>query len=334
LFSSVPPGLNHSPLNSPFAPSNGAAVNLTSVNQGNALLQPEFATTVTGGMVLTPHWIEGLTLSLDWYSIVLKHSVYTAGAGQVVQQCFTGSKAACANVLFGHGVASAGATATSETDGNGVVRTDFGNFAADFEGALNFVSAGPVNVASEATSGLDFAADYQMNLFSGRLGWHLVGNYNDARTRTIPNNAGTGLITTNGAGALGGVLDPLPADNQTIGPTAGPKARAILSATYSEGSWVGIVQTRYISSAKLINGWVEGVNVDDNSIPAVAYMDLRLSYRWNDSVQLYGAVDNTFNTPPPIIANSGGDNGAGGNYNTAIYDGMGRSFRIGVRITD
>jgi iron complex outermembrane receptor protein len=333
LFSSVPPGLNHSPLNSPFAPSNGAPVNLTSVNQGNSLLQPENATTVSGGAVLTPHWIEGLTLSLDWYSISMRQAVYTAGAGQIVQQCFTGSKAACGNVLFGKG-ASGGATATSEVDGNGVVRTDFGNFATDFDGALNFVSAGPVNVAAQTTSGLDFAADYQMDLFSGRMGWHVVGNYNDELTRTQPNNAGTGLVKTDGAGALGGVLDPIAADNQTLGPVGGPKLRFLLSATYSEGPWVGVVQTRFLSSAKNINGWVDGVNVDNNEIPAVAYLDLRLSYRWNDRVQLYGAVDNTFDTPPPIIPNNGGDNGAGGNYNTAIYDGLGRQFRVGLRFTD
>jgi hypothetical protein len=30
-------------------------------------LQPENATTISGG-ILTPHWIEGLTISMDWYS--------------------------------------------------------------------------------------------------------------------------------------------------------------------------------------------------------------------------------------------------------------------------
>ncbi len=333
LFSSLPPGLNHSPLNSPFAPSNGAPVNITSVNQGNPLLQPENATTVSGGAVLTPRWIEGLTLSMDWYSISMRNAVFTASAGQIVQQCYTGSHSACANVLFGKG-ASGGATATSEVDGNGNVTTAFGNFATDFDGALNFVSAGPVNVAAQTTSGLDFAADYQMDLFSGRLGWHLVGNYNDELTRTQPNNAGTGLVKTDGAGALGGVLDPIAADNQTLGPVGGPKLHFLLSATYSEGPWVGVVQTRFLSSAENINGWVDGVNVDNNSIPAVAYLDLRLSYRWNDRVQLYGAVDNFFDTPPPIIPNSSGDNAAGMNYNTAIYDGLGRQFRVGLRFTD
>jgi iron complex outermembrane recepter protein len=331
LFTSQPPGFNHSPLGSPFSPSNGSAVNITSTNQGNSRLQPEVATTVSGGVVLTPHWIEGLTLSLDWYSIVIKSAVFSAGAGQVVQQCFNHSVAACSNILFGKG-ASGGATATSEVDGNGVVRTDFGNFATDFDGALNFVLSSPVNVSSETTSGLDFAADYRMDLFKGNLGLRLVGNYNDERTRTIPNNTGTGLVTVNGAGALAGVLD-VP-DAGIIGPAAGPKLRAIMSATYAEGSWVGVVQGRFLGSARLVNGWAEGVNVDNNGIPAVAYMDLRLSYRWNDSVQIYSAIDNVFDTPPPSIATMGGDNAAAMNFNLQIYDGLGRQFRVGVRFAD
>jgi len=30
------------------------------------------------------------------------------------------------------------------------------------------------------------------------------------------------------------------------------------------------------------------------------------SYRWNDHIQLYGAVDNAFNAPPPMIGSTGG----------------------------
>jgi hypothetical protein len=174
--------------------------------------------------------------------------------------------AACSGVLFG-ATTVPGAIATSETDGNGVVTTKFGNFTSDFNGALNFVLASPVNIASETTSGLDFQADYRHDLFSGQMSWHALGNYNDQRTRTIPNNAGTALVTFDGAGAIGG---------ETIQPIiAGPKFHATLAATYDEGQWEGTVQGRFIGTARLVNTWVEGVNVDNNGVPAVAYMDMR-----------------------------------------------------------
>jgi outer membrane receptor protein involved in Fe transport len=322
LFTSQPPGFNKATIVDIF--HNNTTVNFTSTNQGNSALQPENANTISGGIILTPHWIEGLTLSMDWYSITMKNAVFAASAAQVVNQCKNGSVAACNGVLFG-ATTVPGAIATSETDGNGVVQTKFGNFTSDFNGALNFVLASPVNVSSETTSGLDFQADYRMDLFSGLLSWHLVGNYNDQRTRTIPNNAGTALVTYNGAGAL----DNADAGIQPI--VAGPKFRAVLAATYDEGQWEGTVQGRFIGSARLVNTWVEGVNVDDNGVPAVAYMDLRLIYRWTDNLNIYGAIDNTFDTPPPSIPSMVGDNAGAQNYNLQVYDGLGRQFRVGVR---
>jgi hypothetical protein len=320
LFTSQPPGFNKATIVDIF--HNNTTVNFTSTNQGNSALQPENATTISGGAILTPHWIEGLTLSMDWYSISIKNAVFAAGAGQVANQCKNGSTAACSGVLFG-ATAVPGAIATSETDGNGLVTSKFGNFTSDFNGALNFVLASPVNISSETTSGLDFQADYKTDFLSGLLSLHLVGNYNDERTRTIPNNAGTALVTFDGAGAIGG---------ETIQPIiAGPKFRATFAATYDEGQWEGTVQGRFIGTARLVNTWVEGVNVDNNGVPAVAYMDLRLVYRWTDTLNVYGAIDNTFNTPPPSIPSSVGDNAGGQNYQPQVYDALGRQFRVGVR---
>jgi outer membrane receptor protein involved in Fe transport len=320
LFTSQPPGFNKATIPDPF--HGNTTVNFTSTNQGNSALKPENATTISGGIVLTPHWIEGLTLSMDWYSITIKNAVFSASAGQVANQCKNGSAAACSGVLFG-ATTVGGAIATSETDGNGVVTTKFGNFTSDFNGALNFVLASPVNIASETTSGLDFQADYRHDLFAGQMSWRLLGNYNDQRTRTIPNNAGTALVTFNGAGAIGSEV------NQPI--IAGPKFHATLAATYDQGQWEATVQSRFIGTARLVNTWVEGVNVDNNGVPAVAYVDLRLIYRWTDEVNIYGAVDNTFNTPPPSIPTSAGDNAGGQNYQAQVYDGLGRSFRVGLR---
>ena len=84
-----------------------------------------------------------------------------------------------------------------------------------------------------------------------------------------------------------------------------------------------------IGSARLVNTWVEGVNVDNNSIPWVFYGDFRGSYRWNDHILVYGAVDNAFNTPPPGIPSTGG-----GGTDCRVYDCIGRAYRVGVRFDD
>jgi hypothetical protein len=55
-------------------------------------------------------------------------------------------------------------------------------------------------------------------------------------------------------------------------------------------------------------------------VPWIVYTDLRASWRWNDHIQLYGAIDNAFNTPPPNLATTGG-----GGPDCRIYDCIGRS---------
>lgn len=51
----------------------------------------------------------------------------------------------------------------------------------------------------------------------------------------------------------------------------------------------------------MCRGDIRGL-VDDNSIGAVAYLDLRASYRWTDAVQFNAAMDNVGDVSPPIIA--------------------------------
>ena len=275
LFTSQPPQFN---VPTGPDPHNGnVQTTITATVQGNPNLKPENSVTVSGGVVLTPHWIEGLTLSMDWYSINIKSAIFIANTLQVIQSCTAGSQQACSNIFFGFG-ATGGAIATSEVDGNGVTRTDVGKFATQSNGALNLVVGAPLNVASETTSGLDFQADYRMDLFGGLLDWHLLGNYNDERTITKLG------VTVDGAGSVG-------ANTPII---AGPKFHSTLAATYSKGPWSGTVQGQFIGSSRRVNTWVDGVNVDNNAVPAVAYADLRLSYNWTDDIQMYGAVDNAF----------------------------------------
>ena len=101
-----------------------------------------------------------------------------------------------------------------------------------------------------------------------------------------------------------------------------PKLRFNASATYDEGPYSFTVRTRVTGSAVISNLYVEGVDIDKNGIPPVAYLDLRGSYQWNDNLQFYLAIDNTLNTPPP-------EEGGG-----QVFDRLGRAFRLGIRFND
>ena len=292
---------------------------------GNPLLQPEQATTVSGGVVLTPHWIENLSMSFDWYSITLHGGIFSPSQGQILNGCGVAhNPTLCQFVFFGQGPV-VGGLASAELDGNGhsaVPLIGPLTFAINNSGDFNSYYQGPVNANRETVSGLDFQIDYQHELFDGTMAWHVLGNYTDEKTRTSLG------ITVDGAGAVSndGALNPLNGFTD-------PKFHATISSTYSEGAWSLTAQARIIGSAVLTNNLTQNqsifTSIDNNSVPAVIYGDFRGSYRWNDHIQLYGAVDNAFNAPPPNLAQIGN-----GGTSCIIYDCIGRSYRIGVRIDD
>ncbi len=314
-------------------PAGGPSFNVHELQAGNRLLNPEQAETVEGGIVLTPHWIENLSMSFDWYSITLHGGIFSPSEGQIASQCSNGIKVAnfCSLLFFAKGFNGSAALATAEVDGNGVspppaLLAAFGGqsvtFTADSEGAFNAYLQAPVNANRETTSGLDFQVDYQHELFDGMMNWHILGNYTDEKTRTSLG------VTVDGAGAVSG--------DGTLNPLAGftePKLRATITSTYAEGPWSVTAQARIIGSAVLTNNLTQNqityTSIDDNNVPAVIYGDFRASYRWNDHIQLYSAVDNAFNAPPPNIPTIGG-----GGTSCIIYDCIGRSYRIGVRFDD
>jgi outer membrane receptor protein involved in Fe transport len=255
---------------------------------GNPSLLPEKAFTLSGGVVLTPHWIEGLQLSFDWYNINVKGYISTPTAAQESNFCLAGSQFYCSQ------------------------------FVHNPDGSLKWELLTPQNASSLTTSGLDFQADYSMEFLGGTLGWHLLGNYTDEETISA-----FGQIPVDYAGQLGSFT----------GNTAMPKLKGSLSATYVEGPWSATVQGRFIGSGRLQNTWTSGVQVDDNSVPAIGYLDLRGSYNWNENIQLYGAIDNITDVPPPTIATLGNASNVSLDINTnaGIYDILGRTIRGGVR---
>jgi iron complex outermembrane recepter protein len=307
-------------------PNGGPTFNVHELQAGNPLLVPEQATSVSGGVVLTPHWIENLSMSFDWYSITLHGGIFSPSETQIAGQCTAGNKAFCQFIFFGTGFpGNASLPVASEIDANGnSPRALIGGltFSADREGAFNAYYQGPVNANRETTSGLDFQMDYQHELFDGTMSWHILGNYTDEKTRTSLG------LTVDGAGAVSGDggLNPLTGFTE-------PKLRATIASTYTEGPWSLTAQARIIGEAVLSNNITQSqsafTSIDNNSVPAEIYGDFRASYRWNDHIQLYGALDNTFNAPPPNIPTVGG-----GGTNCIIYDCIGRSYRVGVRFDD
>lgn len=268
-----------------------ATTNIFALNSGNPNLKPERAKTLSGGFVLTPQWIPGLSASLDWYSINIKGAIASPGFPYTLAQCFAGVQIFCPLII---------------RNGAGVITT---------------IATSPVNAASHKTSGLDLQADYRRDVADGQLGVSLIGNY----THELVFDSLGVVVRQDGS------LNRAPPNTGTAG---APKLRATLAVTYRKDRIAGAFQVRGFGSAKLNNIWGP-LDVDDNSVPRMAFVDLRGSYYFGDeqSIQAYVALDNVFNTDPPNIPH-GPLAGITYFYNptrTDIYDFMGRSLRVGIR---
>lgn len=187
----------------------------------------------------------------------------------------------------------------------------------DTDGILSRVFNPWLNVAQARARGVDVEMSYfaEPDFFSSEaesLRFRMLGGYLAERSDTP-----LGGTTLDAAGARGR-----------------PDVTASITATYGLGPWSLQWQERFIESVKLVNTWVEGVDVDDNSIASAAWTNLRFAYdgeldnggSWTVSLN----VQNLFDRNPPIIAGSNTRFGSQSADNT--YDVLGRRFQIGFNL--
>lgn len=188
--------------------------------------------------------------------------------------------------------------------------------AITFNGdAITRVEATLINAAEVTTSGVDFEAAYSFPLASGDLDLRALVTH--VSELTITNNG----VTTDYAGQVG--------STGTLGPAGGaPEWRATVSANYNVNALTLGAQVRYIDGGILNVNFVEGVDIDDNSVESRTYLDLNASYDVNERLQLYTAIDNVFNKEPPLTPNA---ITAPSYASSAFYDRIGRFYAVGAR---
>jgi outer membrane receptor protein involved in Fe transport len=284
-----------STLSSAVDPRNNVTVSIFSFASGNAALQPEKARTFSAGAVIQPAFIDRFSLSVDYYRIDLSDAIVQVGANEVLQRCNSGETAFCSQLVFG------------------------GALGANGQPLLSQINVFPNNIARLRTSGIDYQADWTVPALGGDLNIRMLGNY---ILELKQEQLGS---TFNLAGAIG-------PDN--LGGTGFPRARFTFSTTWNKDGLSFTAQTRFIGAAKLNAAWGPK-DVDDNRVPAIAYVDLRGSWKLNDHLQIFATVDNLTNKAPPNVA-AGPGQGQTSYYftpiNGVIYDAIGRQYRLGARV--
>ncbi|HUE64237.1 MAG TPA: TonB-dependent receptor [Rhizomicrobium sp.] len=282
-------------------PKTGLPVSIISNVLGNPTLNPEVARTISGGVVLTPHWVPGLTFSLDWYNLNL-----TGGIAAVSQQLILNTCTANINDPLCSALVFSGPN-----------------------GALSIINRVPVNISSQRTSGMDISANYVTDLWDGTLDLSLSANYTDELTINSPGSPpddyagvlGDGASQVAGASKWKGIL----AATYKTGPWSFTTqvrwfGSAILNNAWNTGNQA-TAATRYTVADSVFN------------VDPTAYIDLRASYNWTDNWQIYGAVDNLQNIPPGLVPGYSGSIQSNGGpiHSVTQYDLLGREVRAGIR---
>ncbi len=190
----------------------------------------------------------------------------------------------------------------------------------DAGGALVQVELVPTNINELRTSGVDAEVVYRRALFDGNVTFRSLLSYQPVLEETDVQG-----VTNDIGGSLAGLTEGY------------PDLRGNFSVGFERGPYNVTAVYRYVGKAKLRNEWIEGVDVDDNTIGSTGYIDLRGSYDFKIGgveTRLSLNIENVLDTPPKIVPATPSTVPYGASSSSTrldLYDALGRSYRIGLR---
>lgn len=258
---------------------------LTTVG-GNPDLEPEDADTLTVGAVWTPSFAPGLTLTLDYYDIKIDNAIQSVAGSTKLSLCYNSpnlSHPFCSNSNF---------TRNPVT------------------GEVDYLSAQPVNAASERVSGIDLGMLYEFELadWDTAISWDV--SYLD-RYDFVPYPGGDAIEY---AGKITG------------GRGSYTHWRSLASLTMARDAWSGSYSLQYIGKADDINATPGDIG---DHAPSVTYHNLQLKFAPTaSSYDISFGIDNLFDKQAPFIQSY-----TDANTDTMTYDLLGRRWyaRFGYR---
>jgi len=145
----VPPGYRQINQAGQAVGPNGGQTPIPFTAASNPNLKPETSSTRTLGLVYSPHHIDGLDFTLDYYDIRLKQAITALDASQILSYCYDQNISSyCANIT------------------------------RDSSGQIVQLVEGPVNLDAISTAGFDFGVHYRLPTTPfGQFRVGLDGNY-------------------------------------------------------------------------------------------------------------------------------------------------------------
>lgn len=290
-----------------FPPYAGQQFTVNQATLANLDLEPEFSKTKQIGVIYQPDWLPGFSASVDYYRISIEGAIGTITAQQEMELCFQGNQTLC----------------------------DF--IVRDASSMVTEVRLKPVNLASTLTDGVDIEASYRTPLSSMFAGAPGDLTFRALATHVFKFDTDSGIpnaVITEAAGQNSGNI---------------ANWRVYATQSYSTDRVNVTLAQRYVSPGVIANNWIECTSncpaptinnptVNNNHIKGALYWDLGGSYELvpgerGYQSQIYFKIDNLFNLDPPKVPTAGINPYLVRSTNSALYDLLGRFYRLGVRFS-
>ena len=259
------------------------------ITGGNAQLEPETADTVTFGVVFTPRFVEGLSVSLDWFDIEVTDAIGTIPAQASLDGCIEGGAGAgvfCSLIqrdTFG--------TLWLSNDGPG--------------GRIAGISEQNANIARIETRGVDLGITYSLDM--GRWGFLSI-DYSGTFLNTLATTPFKGAKPIECAGFYAGQCE-LPS----------PEYRHRMLATWDTPMDISVAMTwRHVGETTLFGldkqAAAQRPEQMNDYLEERNYVDLSVNYDFNDRINLRAGINNVFAKDAPISTNVGTGTGNNNTY--------------------
>jgi iron complex outermembrane receptor protein len=243
---------------------------------GNTSLEPEESESLTFGIVFTPEFAEGLSITLDWFDISIDRAIGTAGADDIITRCYNSPNFSSPLCALIEGPARVGEVPHATSP----IRNVLGDIAG--------VILTKQNLSIFETSGVDFDVRYGFETSFGDFDLQAWGTYLDAFD--FQSDPGSPLFEM--AGKFG--TDPYMGASVVFS-----EWKVNYRIGFTRDNWGAAWTTRWFGETIDINA--DPANLE-NVADAVAYHDIQ-GYFIVNNMTFTAGIRNLTDEDPPYVTN-------------------------------
>ncbi|WP_160152011.1 TonB-dependent receptor domain-containing protein [Microbulbifer sp. ALW1] len=255
---------------------------------GNVNLQEETATTMTYGLVITPRFAEGLTITADYWDIEIEDAISSYSGQTILDKC---------------------------VDASSIDNQFCGNIQRGANGDLVSLTSSALNASKLTAKGVDYEVRYEMalaDLFKSELG---------SLTLSLQ---GTHLLERDDYSFQN---EPDSADRED-GELGDPTNAYNMNVTYRYGDLSVNWSHRYLDDMALYAlESAEPESAAPSSTGEIRYNDMRAAYLFKEGFEVFGGINNIEDQDPPAyLSGTSGDSGIYDTLGRSFYVGANYTF--------